>query len=115
TLQLNDNHVTDESVRALAESDRLPELDELYLVSNRITDAGAAALASSPLSERLTGLHLGWNRITPAGARALAAAAWPRLRSLSVIDYRGHLRAEGAALLRERFGERANVIGQGRA
>jgi uncharacterized protein (TIGR02996 family) len=109
-LQLNDNQFGDEGVRALTASDGLPELAVLYLVGNRITDDGTAALAASPLSERLAELHLGWNRVTRAGARALASAAWPRLRHVSVIDYNRHLGEEGAAALRERFGERVKVL-----
>jgi uncharacterized protein (TIGR02996 family) len=109
-LWLSYNHLGDEGVRALADTDRLPQLKVLYLVENRITDAGAAALAAAPLSDRLTHLALGVNAISPAGARALAEAAWPNLRAISVVDYTGRLGAEGIAVLRQRFGTRANVF-----
>lgn len=74
-LELHNNGLTDEDVRALAGLTTVGSLRKLLLNQNTITDTGVAALAASPNFTHLAELDLGDNQITETGVEALAGGA----------------------------------------
>jgi uncharacterized protein (TIGR02996 family) len=110
-LWLGGNGIGDAGVRALAASERLGALEELNLVTNRIGDEGAAALAAKTGLPALTELHLGGNEITTRGALALARGpSLGGLKLLTFYNYTRQIGPEGAAALRERFGDGVKIM-----
>jgi len=109
SLILNDNELGAVGAAALAGSPLLARLAELGLSANDVGDAGAAALAASPFVAGLAQLGLGSNSISEAGAAALADS--PRLAGLAHLNlsWNPDIGANGAALLRGRFGRRVEV------
>ncbi|MBX9582934.1 MAG: hypothetical protein K2X87_21715 [Gemmataceae bacterium] len=128
-LDLPANPLGDGGAAAVLDG-RFPALSRLDLSNCGLTDAGAVALARSAAAGGLRSLSLAWNRVGDAGAKAVAAS--PALAGLDELDLVGtpigfagavaladskHLRlrrltlgenhrlpADGAGLLRERFG-----------
>jgi uncharacterized protein (TIGR02996 family) len=82
-LDLSNNGIGDDGLRALAASDSLGCISALDLGSNGIGDDGAHMLAASPSLGSLVRLSLWGNGIGADGARALAAG--DSLRSLTVL------------------------------
>ena len=80
TLDLEGNQIGDAGAAALAQATSFPRLTTLYLWGNGIGDAGAAALAQATSFSSLTTLYLSSNDIGPRGAQALAdGPAFPQL------------------------------------
>jgi uncharacterized protein (TIGR02996 family) len=105
SLDLSDNQLGSDEVRALVVSEHLTGLTALNLANNRIGVRGIRALAESPLLAQLTHLDLHNNHFGAPAVRALAEALErlargperPRLRSL---DLRGNrLGNEGRRLI----------------
>ncbi len=74
SLDLTENRLTSEAVRALVVSEHLTSLTALNLSHNRIGDGGIRALADSPLLGRLERLNLCGNDLRANGLRFLARA-----------------------------------------
>lgn len=97
-LGLSNNHITDEEVRALAQSSHLANVLWLDLNRNTITAEGARALSQSPHMVNVTCLDLGSNKLADEGARALAQS--PNLTALTDLDLkRNQITDEGARAL----------------
>ncbi len=62
----------------------LPKLGSLDLANNGLGEQGMKALANSPFARTLVELKLGENKIGDKGAKALAAGNWPWLKHLYV-------------------------------
>jgi uncharacterized protein (TIGR02996 family) len=104
-LTLWANQVGDAGVIALANSPVAGHLQALYLGLNwSITDEGVRALANSSHLDGLTSLDLCHAYLGPAGARALAAS--PCLKSVTWLRLRqDRLSAEDVDAVKERFGK----------
>jgi uncharacterized protein (TIGR02996 family) len=86
-LDLNDNKLGDDGVRALAGCAHLANLTRLDLANNEISASGAQALALSPHLANLTVLDLSSNTI---GEGATAIATSPHLKKLKELFLGGN-------------------------
>jgi uncharacterized protein (TIGR02996 family) len=108
TLLLWSNRVADRGAQALAGATHLTRLARLDLSANSVGDPGACALAGSPLLARLTVLDLQRNRVGDPGARALAASG--HAQDLRWLDLgKNPIGEEAKSALRARFGDRVRV------
>jgi hypothetical protein len=99
-LGLRGNHLEPEAVRLLT---ALAGLTSLDLSSNPLGDAGARLLAAAPGLARLRRLGLDWTNLGDAGADALAAS--PHLQRLERLELKSNPLTETAKQrLRDRFG-----------
>jgi len=106
-LDLSNNFVRDQGVKALSQSPFLSELRSLNLSSAALGDASVQALTASPYLRQLRELYLSDNRIGPAGARELAFS--PLADRLHLLHLRfNNIDADSAALLRTAFGNRVH-------
>jgi uncharacterized protein (TIGR02996 family) len=87
-LDLNDNQIQPEGVRALTQAN-LARLRSLNLRANKIVDAGLRILAESPLLGQLDTLGLVHNELTDAGVAALAAST--HAAGLTSLDLAQHI------------------------
>jgi uncharacterized protein (TIGR02996 family) len=83
-LDLGGNHLLNQEVAAISNSQRLSRLTTLVLRHTGITSAGAMDIAASPHLTNLTELDLSDNRIRPRGAIALAAS--PNFANLTTLN-----------------------------
>jgi uncharacterized protein (TIGR02996 family) len=83
-LHLGSNYVTDEGIRALAESPHASGLVGLGLDNNNITDAGLAALLAADWVHNLEELRLAGNRLTRVSEAALIAAPLRAIKELAL-------------------------------
>jgi uncharacterized protein (TIGR02996 family) len=95
TLELEDNGLGDEELRALCRSPHLGAVSTLLLWSNRIGDAGLRALASAPHLARLARLDLSANAVGDGGVEALAGS--PLLAGLTLLDLQRNQIGDGGA------------------
>jgi uncharacterized protein (TIGR02996 family) len=98
-IDLNQNRLGDEGLRALVGAPCLPELRVLDISDNGLSDEGLRALADSDLFGRLTRLDLRTNpRITASGLSDFVSA--PAAATLEDLDLSGNnLRDAGMAVL----------------
>jgi hypothetical protein len=82
----------------------------LKLRGNSLTDEGVKALAQSPILANVLALNLSDNAIGDAGAQALAESPYLQNLLYLSIDHT-NIEAPGLAALRERFGERVRPFG----
>jgi serine/threonine protein kinase len=82
-LILSSCQVGDVGIKALAESPHLTNLKRLVLWDNRVSDVGVIALANCPRLETLDTLDLGRNRVGDQGVIALANS--PHMRNLTAL------------------------------
>src|SRR5205823_1557583 len=96
-LDLGFNGLDDAGVRVLAKAATLPALRELWLNENeQITGEGVRFLAESPFFAGLTALDLSGNDVNDAGVRAVVEGrASTRLRSLKLAN--NHIGDAGVA------------------
>ena len=100
-------NLDDEGATALACSPHAANLRDLIAHPGVVSNEGAAALAGSPYLSGLLRLDLRHNQIGSDGAAALASS--PHLASLRCLRLEENNLAEGAAVLRARFGERVKL------
>ncbi len=84
SLDVSDNDLGIDGVRALTASTRLGQLRELDLGGNDIGDDGASAVAHSAALAGLETLNVSGNSIADSGATALAEASSSHLSSLDL-------------------------------
>lgn len=107
-LDVGDNELTLEDVKAVAEGPRFAGLRSLSLRGNDLGVMAARLLAGAASLANLLELNLSNNRIGDNGAKALAAS--PHLEGLLSLDVRSNeLGKAGVLALRERFGKRVKV------
>lgn len=85
-LDLSQNDIGDEGVKAIAESPVFSNLRQLNLKSNQITDQGAEYLANSSILENLRSLQLVVNDLSEEGEKVLRNS--PNLMSLTSLKFR---------------------------
>src|SRR5262249_18279651 len=112
-LRLSGCGLTAVGAAALADSEHLQNLTQLYLQRNEIRGAGVAALLRNtvPWLDRLAHLDLCGNRIGGQGARELtvAAPALPSLRRLYLSYDRDDLTDHHVDWLTSAYRERLNL------
>ena len=101
-LDVSDNDLGIDGVRALTASTRLTQLRELDLGGNDIGDDGASAVAHSPTLAGLETLNVSGNSIAGSGATALAQATARHLSSLD-LSMNGIGESGASALARTRL------------
>lgn len=107
-LDLGSNNLSDDGVAQLANSSSLRHLLCLRLSLNHIRDNGALALAATPYLGALETLNLYENLIGDRGAVALARS--PRMTRLDTLYLGGNpVSAEALQTLQARFGKRLIV------
>jgi Leucine-rich repeat (LRR) protein len=88
--------LSDDGVKALVESDKLPNLKSLRLAHNNIGPEGARFIAESVNIGKLTTLGLSENKLGDEGLKYLAGSR--NLRELEILDLRNNnITDEGAA------------------
>jgi hypothetical protein len=113
-LNLEANYLASAGVLALLESTNLRSLRRLVLSVNPLGEAGIAALARCPGLVRLQILDLLYT--TPdqvhvtADQGALALADSPYLEQMEILRLRDNLSRTTRARLRERLGERLELV-----
>jgi hypothetical protein len=109
-LSLVGNRFAYPAVEALAESPHLARLAALDLSHNAVDSPGLQALALSPHLSRLTTLHLAHANVGPVGVEALARRSrQPALRSLDLSDNRLERRGVRALAAATRLGNLARL------
>jgi hypothetical protein len=84
SLDVSDNDLGIDGVRALTASTRLAQLRDLDLGGNDIGDEGASSVARAPALGALETLNVSGNSIASSGTTALAQAMSSRLSSLDL-------------------------------